>query len=467
MKKISILGSTGSIGRQTLSVVEALPERFKVTALAAGNNLDELLPQILRHHPEVVSVATPQLADELSRRLATGLKSGQPHPDIHHGREGMLAVGTHPSSGIVVSAAVGVVGLEATYEAVKLGRNVALSNKEVLVAAGELVMAAAAKSGRELLPVDSEHNAVHQCLRASRRNSSPKPAAGQHKPESAGETYAPEEMFFPGNPISEFAPAIPPPDPRLLHRAPSSPAPESAATLPAPLYPEVRRLVLTASGGPFRKTPLAQFAHVTVEQALAHPNWRMGNRITIDSATMMNKGFEVIEAHWLFDMRPDQIEVIIHPQSTVHSFVEFVDGAVLAQLAPPDMRMPIQYALTYPDRLASNAVELDWTKLRRLDFEKASTRRFPCLRLAREALEKGGALPCALNAADEVAVAAFLGHRLPFLGIPEVIESVLARTPRTRFSSIGDVLSADAEARRLANEEVARLFQPGSIAAGR
>jgi len=466
MKKVSILGSTGSIGRQTLSVVQSLPERFKITALAAGSNLDELLPQVLSHLPEIVSVATPELADQLSRRLAAGLKPGQLAPKIHHGREGMLAVGTHPNADIVVSAAVGVVGLEATYEAVKLGRSVALSNKEVLVAAGELVMAAAAKSGRELLPVDSEHNAVHQCLRASRRSSSPQSATTWNKPESAGRSFAPEEMFFPGNPISEFAPAIPPPDPRLLHRAPS-PGPESAATYRAPLYPEVRRLVLTASGGPFRKAPLAQLAHVTVEQALAHPNWRMGNRITIDSATMMNKGFEVIEAHWLFDMRPDQIEVIIHPQSTVHSFVEFADGAVLAQLAPPDMRMPIQYALTYPDRLASNTVELDWTKLRRLDFEKASTRRFPCLRLAREALVKGGALPCALNAADEVAVAAFLEHRLPFLGIPEVIESVLARTPRTRFSSIDDVLSADAEARRLANEEVARLCQPGSVAAGR
>jgi 1-deoxy-D-xylulose-5-phosphate reductoisomerase len=467
MEKISILGSTGSIGRQTLSVVESLPERFKITALAAGNNLAELLPQILRHGPEIVSVATPVLADELSRRLRAVLHNGQPHPEIQHGREGMLAVGTHPNADIVVSAAVGVVGLEATYEAVKLGRSVALSNKEVLVAAGELVMAAATKSGRELVPVDSEHNAVHQCLRAGRRNSLPQRASGQHEPGSVGGVYAPEEMFFPGNPISEFAPAIPPPDPRLLHREPSPPAPALTATHRAPLYPEVRRLVLTASGGPFRKTPLAQLAHVTVERALAHPNWRMGNRITIDSATMMNKGFEVIEAHWLFDMRPDQIDVIIHPQSTVHSFVEFVDGAVLAQLAPPDMRMPIQYALTYPDRLASNTVELDWTKLRRLDFEKASTRRFPCLRLAREALVKGGALPCALNAADEVAVAAFLEHRLPFLGIPEVIESVLARTSRTGFSSIDDVLSADAEARRLANEEVARLCQPGSVAAGR
>ncbi|HXY01626.1 MAG TPA: 1-deoxy-D-xylulose-5-phosphate reductoisomerase [Candidatus Limnocylindrales bacterium] len=388
MKRLSILGSTGSIGRQTLDVVESLSDQFKITALAAGNNLDELVPQILRHRPEVVSVATPQLADELACLLRA--QNHQPLPSIHHGREGMLAVGTHPSADIVVSAAVGVVGLEATYEAVKLGRTVALSNKEVLVAAGELVMAAAAKSGRELLPVDSEHNAVHQCLRG-----------GTH--------------------------------------------------------PEVRRLVLTASGGPFRKTPLAQLANVTTEQALHHPNWRMGNRITIDSATMMNKGFEVIEAHWLFDMRPNQIEVIIHPQSTIHSFVEFVDGSVLAQLAPPDMRMPIQYALTYPARVASQQVQLDWTKLRRLDFEKASTRRFPCLRLAREALKKGGALPCALNAADEVAVAAFLQNRLPFLGIPEVIETVLSRTPRKHFSSIDDVLAADSEARRRATEAVSSL----------
>ncbi|MGB7845195.1 MAG: 1-deoxy-D-xylulose-5-phosphate reductoisomerase [Candidatus Acidiferrum sp.] len=402
MKTLSILGSTGSIGRQTLSVVEAMNDQLQIVALAAGHNLDELLSQIERHHPELVSVATPQLADELSRRLHE--KNISPLPAIHHGREGMLAVGTHPGAEIVLSAAVGVVGLEATYEAVKLGRTVALSNKEVLVAAGELVMAAAAKAGRELLPVDSEHNAVHQCLRAGRRAND-----------------------------------------------------ESRIANHAPLYPEVRRIVLTASGGPFRKTPLAELAHVTVEQALAHPNWRMGNRITIDSATMMNKGFEIIEARWLFGVRPDQIEVIIHPQSTIHSFVEFIDGSVLAQLAPPDMRMPIQYALTFPARIASNQVALDWSKLRRLDFAKASTRRFPCLRLAREAMKKGGALPCALNAADEVAVAAFLDHRLPFLGIPGVIEAVLARTPRIKLSSIDDVLSADAEARRQAAEEIVRF----------
>ncbi len=394
MKSLSILGSTGSIGRQTLSVVESLPGQFQILALAAGSNLDELLPQIERHHPELVSVATPQLADELSRRLR---EKGIALPAIHHGREGMLAVGTHPHADIVVSAAVGVVGLEATYEAVKLGRTVALSNKEVLVAAGELVMAAAAKSGRELLPVDSEHNAVHQCLRAG-------------------------------------------------------------------IHPEVRRIILTASGGPFRKTPLKALESVTPAQALAHPNWRMGNRISIDSATMMNKGFEIIEARWLFGVRPDQIDVVIHPQSTVHSMVEYVDGSVLAQLGPTDMRMPIQYALTYPHRVASNQVALDWAKLRRLDFERASTRRFPCLRLAREAMKKGGAWPCALNAADEIAVAAFLEQRLPFLGIPEVIERVLSRTPRVRFENIGDVLAADAEARSQAKEEVLRLSTHPAVA---
>jgi 1-deoxy-D-xylulose-5-phosphate reductoisomerase len=395
LKQLSILGSTGSIGRQCLSVVEALPERFAIVALAAGGNLPELAGQIERHRPELVSVSDEKKAQELAPRLrGTGIS---PLPAIHHGREGLLAVGTHPRADIVVSAAVGVVGLEATYEAVKLGKTVALSNKEVLVAAGELVMAAAKKAGRELLPVDSEHNAVHQCLR--------------------GGTHG-----------------------------------------------EVRRLVLTASGGPFRKTPLASFETVSPEQALAHPNWKMGNRVTIDSATMMNKGFEVIEARWLFGVRPDQIDVVIHPQSTVHSMVEFVDGSILAQLAPTDMRMPIQYALTYPERVASNQLALDWSKLRRLDFAKVSTRRFPCLRLAREAMKKGGALPCALNAADEVAVAAFLDRRLPFPGIAEVIERVLARTPRTRFEKMDDVLAADAEARRMAKEEVNRLAVAAVIA---
>lgn len=389
MKQLAILGSTGSIGRQCLSVVEALPGRFGVVALAAGSNLEELAGQVAKFKPEVVSVGDAAKAGDLARLLKE--KGISPLPAIHHGREGMLAVGTHPEAEIVVSAAVGVVGLEATYEAVKLGRTIALSNKEVLVAAGELVMAAVQKAGKELLPVDSEHNAVHQCLRA-----------GEHK--------------------------------------------------------EVSKLVLTASGGPFRKTALKDLENVTVEQALAHPNWKMGNRITIDSATMMNKGFEVIEARWLFGMRPDQIEVVIHPQSTIHSMVEYVDGSILAQLGPTDMRMPIQYALTYPERVASNQIALDWSKLKRLDFEKASTRRYPCLKLAREAMRKGGALPCALNAADEVAVAAFLEGKLAFLGIPEVVEKVLERMPRQKLQKMDDVLAADAEARRMAREEVASLF---------
>jgi 1-deoxy-D-xylulose-5-phosphate reductoisomerase len=444
MKSLSILGSTGSIGRQTLNVVESLPDRLKIVALAAGNNLDELVPQIERHHPELVSVATPQLADELHRRVVAGLQTGQPKPEIHHGREGMLAVGTHPAAEIVLSAAVGVVGLEATYEAVKLGRTVALSNKEVLVAAGELVMAAAARSGKELLPVDSEHNAVHQCLLAGKRSQIGSAGILPASASSLGGRSLPAQAGFSS-------------DIHATNKNGASAPEDSSSSLATALFPEVRRVVLTASGGPFRKTPLAQLSNVTTAQALAHPNWKMGNRITIDSATMMNKGFEIIEAHWLFGLRPDQIDVIIHPQSVIHSFVEFVDGAVLAQLAPPDMRMPIQYALTYPDRVASQQVQLDWTKLRRFDFQKASTRRFPCLRLAREAMKKGGALPCALNAADEVAVAAFLDHRLPFLGIPEVVEAVLAKTPRIKFASIADVLQADQEARRQAAEEVARL----------
>jgi len=387
LKRIAILGSTGSIGQQCLSVIEALPDRLSVVALAAGNNIEELAGQIQRHRPQVVSVADQGRTGELAERLRVAGVS--PLPEIHWGREGMLAVATHPDAEMVVSAAVGVVGLEATYSAIEKRKAVALSNKEVLVAAGELVMAAVKRAGIELLPVDSEHNAIHQCLRGGKQA-------------------------------------------------------------------EVKRLVLTASGGPFRKTPLQDLARVTPEQALAHPNWRMGRRITVDSATLVNKGFEVIEARWLFGMRPDQIDVVIHPQSTIHSLVEFVDGSVLAQLGPTDMRLPIQYALTYPERVASKQCALDWSKLRRLDFEKVSPRRFPCLKLARQALAKGGALPCAFNAADEVAVTAFLEGRLPFAGIAAVIEHVLGRTPSRQFAGIADVLSADGEARALAQQEIER-----------
>jgi 1-deoxy-D-xylulose-5-phosphate reductoisomerase len=260
-----------------------------------------------------------------------------------------------------------------------------------------LVMAAAVGAGVELLPVDSEHNAIHQCLRAGRLG-------------------------------------------------------------------EVRQLILTASGGPFRKTPLAQMAEATPEQALAHPNWRMGNRITIDSATLMNKGFEVIEARWLFGVPPERISVVIHPQSTIHSMVEYVDGSVMAQLGPTDMRMPIQYALTYPERAASNQVRLDWSALRRLDFESVPPRKFPCLDLARAALLEGGAQPCALNAADEVGVAAFLERRLSFPGIARVIERVLERMPRVKLAVIDDVAAADGEARRLAQEEVLRESERFAVA---
>ena len=383
MKRISILGSTGSIGRQSLEVVASLPGRFEVVGLAAGSNVGLMAEQIARHRPKVVSVGTEKAARELC-----AIVHGQRHAapiEILFGPEGMERVATHPDVEIVVSGAVGVVGLPATYKAIAHGKDIALANKEVLVAAGELVMSAVARRQVALLPVDSEHNAVHQCLRA-----------GQHG--------------------------------------------------------EVKRLVLTASGGPFRTTPAAQLAKVTPEQALAHPNWKMGRRITIDSATLMNKGFEVIEAHWLFGMELDRIQVVIHPQSTIHSMVEFVDGSILAQLGPTDMRMPIQYALTYPERVSSNGFALDWRSLRQLDFEEVPAEKFPCLRLAREALREGGLLPCALNAADEVAIGAFLEGRLPFPGIAEVIERVLERMTRAPLHSIEDVLDADGEARRLAGE---------------
>jgi 1-deoxy-D-xylulose-5-phosphate reductoisomerase len=391
MKRIAILGSTGSIGRQCLKVVDSLPGRFEVVALAAGSNAKLVAEQVARHHPKVVSMGTEASASELRIALkqTKGGSSGFPLPEILFGAQGIECVATHPDSDTVVSATVGVVGLPATYKAIERGKNIALANKEVLVAAGELVMAAVARHRVVLLPVDSEHNAIHQCLRA-----------GENR--------------------------------------------------------EVKRLVLTASGGPFRKTPVSRLSKVTPKQALAHPNWKMGQRITIDSATLMNKGFEVIEARWLFGTELDKIQVVIHPQSTIHSMVEFVDGSILAQLGPTDMRMPIQYALTYPERVASNECALDWSALRKLDFQSVPVRKFPCLVLAKEALRQGGALPCALNAADEIAVAAFLEKRLPFLGIAAVIERVLSRMPRVSFHQIEDVLAADEEARRLAREEVKR-----------
>lgn len=395
MKKIAILGCTGSIGRQCLQVVDALPGRFEVVSMAAGSNVALVATQVKKYRPKVVSVGTEAAAKELRAALQTGHTgdrlSGNGHalPEILFGPEGIERVATHPEAEIVVSAAVGVVGLPATYKAIQEGKHIALANKEVLVAAGELVMAAVERHGVSLLPVDSEHNAIHQCMRGGERG-------------------------------------------------------------------EIKRLVLTASGGPFRKTPVSELDSVTPEQALAHPNWKMGERITIDSATLMNKGFEVIEARWLFGMPLEKIRVVIHPQSTVHSMVEYVDGSVLAQLGPTDMRMPIQYALTYPQRMASNECALDWTTLRRLDFEEVPAGKFPCLELAREALRQGGLMPCALNAADEVAIAAFLDRKLALPGIAGVIEGVLQRMPKATLSSIDDLMAADSEARRLAHEEVER-----------
>src|SRR5580693_1849736 len=389
MKRISILGSTGSIGRQCLDVVATNPGKFQIVAIAAGQNAKLAAEQATQCHPQLISVATEAAAKELCAILKSSREKNARQPEILFGPEGMERVATHEQAEIVVSAAVGVVGLPATYKAVEQGKLIALANKEVLVAAGEIVMAAVHRHKAALLPVDSEHNAIHQCLRA-------------------GESR------------------------------------------------EVKRLILTASGGPFRKTPIAQLKKMTPKQALKHPNWKMGQRITIDSATLMNKGFEVIEAKWLFGVDLDKIHVVIHPQSTIHSMVEYVDGSILAQLGPTDMRMPIQYALTYPERVPSKECALDWAKLSSLDFEQVPAKKFPCLTLAKHALREGGPLPCALNAADEIAVAAFLEGKLKFLEISEVIEKVLGKMPRTEMNSIEGVLQADGEARRLARIEVER-----------
>ncbi len=378
MRALAILGSTGSVGRQCLDVVEQLRERLSVVALAAGSNIDGLAGQVARFHPELVSVASADNATTLRERIrALGVTR---EPEILWGREGLNAVATHPKADVVVSATVGVVGLEASYKALAAGKRLALANKEVLVAAGELVTQAASITEAEILPVDSEPNAVHQCLRAGKRK-------------------------------------------------------------------ELRRLILTGSGGPFLRWPRAKLERATPRQALQHPNWRMGNRITVDSATLMNKGFEVIEARWLFGLRPEQIEVVIHPQSTVHSMVEFVDGSVLAQMAPPDMRLPLQYALTYPDRLPSSNHRISLADLRRLDFQAPDEKKFPCLKLARQAQAAGGSMPCVLNAADEVAVGAFLQKRIRFMQIPELVERVLQSSTPVRLNSIDEVMNCDQQAR--------------------
>ena len=386
MKRISILGSTGSIGRSTLSVAESYPDRFQIVALAAGSNLESAFEQARRWRPRVISMAGEADADALRTRLKN---EGLGETEVVHGGAGTVRVATHPDVDFVVSAIVGVAGLEATYEAVRAGKTLGLANKECLVAAGELITAEARKRNVALLPIDSEHNAVHQCMRGGRME-------------------------------------------------------------------EVERVWLTASGGPFRNTPQSEFASITVEQALNHPTWKMGKRITIDSATLMNKGFEVIEACRLFHMPPAKVEVIVHPQSTIHSMVEFVDGSILAQFSVTDMRLPILYALTYPERIQSD-MRFAVSDLRHLDFTPPDLKKFPCLRLAYEAAEAGGAKTVALNAADEVAVAAFLEGGIRFDEIPRVIEKVLEATSSGALESIQKVLQADAEARRIAREQVSAV----------
>jgi 1-deoxy-D-xylulose-5-phosphate reductoisomerase len=387
VKKIAILGSTGSIGTSTLSIVEQFSDRYEVVSLAAGQNIDATFEQCVRWRPKLVSLATEELAGELQRRLgAAGITPGT--IEVLWGSAGNVKAATLPEVDFVVSAIVGVAGLEATYAAACAGKDIGLANKESMVAAGELVIEAVRKSGSALLPIDSEHNAVHQCMRGGTAN-------------------------------------------------------------------EVKQIWLTASGGPFRSTPKVDFATITPSQALKHPTWVMGQRITIDSATMMNKGFEVIEACRLFDLPASKVRVTVHPQSTVHSLVEYVDGSILAQLSVTDMRLPILYALAYPERVESD-LTFDLEKLSYLNFSPPDFDRFPCLRLAYEAAEAGGTAGVALNAADEIAVAAFLGGEIPFMGIPRTIEQVLAATPVTRPCSIQEVLAADETARAQAHEVIAQ-----------
>jgi 1-deoxy-D-xylulose-5-phosphate reductoisomerase len=391
MKRIAILGSTGSIGRSTLSVVESFPDRFQVATLAAGRNTELAFEQAVRWKPQVVSLANDHDADALRAKLRA---SGLSEIEVVHGPAGTVQVATHPEVDFVVSAIVGVSGLEATYQAVKAGKTVGLANKECLVVAGELITAEARKQGKPLLPIDSEHNAVHQCLRGGR-----------------------------------------------MH--------------------EVERIWLTASGGPFLHTPKSEFASITVQQALNHPTWKMGKRITIDSATLMNKGFEVIEACRLFNVPPERVQVIVHPQSTIHSLVEFVDGSILAQISVTDMRLPILYALTYPDRIPSD-LRFSIGDLRHLDFCPPDMAKFPCLALAYEAAATGGTKTIALNAADEVAVAAFLDEQIGFEDIPRIIEETMAATPARHLESIYEVLAQDTEARLLASEITKQHTRKGS-----
>jgi 1-deoxy-D-xylulose-5-phosphate reductoisomerase len=380
VKSIAILGSTGSVGVTTLDVVARFADRFRVVAMAAGRNLDLLAEQVRRFRPELVSVASADLACELAERLPPE------RPAIVHGIEGAIAVATHPAATLLVSALVGAKGLRPTLAAITAGKDIAFANKEVLVVAGELVIRAARTHGVNLLPVDSEHNAIFQCLEGRDRKT-------------------------------------------------------------------LRRIILTASGGPFRELSLDQFANVTVADALCHPTWQMGSKITIDSATLMNKGLEVIEARWLFDLAPEQISVVIHPQSVIHSMVELVDGSVIAEMAIPDMAIPVAYALAFPDRLPLDHLPpLSLVDRGKLTFEAPDVTRFPCLRLAYEALGEGGMMPACLNAANEELVAAFLAGHVRFIDVPRYIENAMQRFDNRPVTSLEDLLAADGWARATVRE---------------
>jgi 1-deoxy-D-xylulose-5-phosphate reductoisomerase len=389
-KGLSILGCTGSVGGNVLRIVDAFPGRFEVVGLAAGTNVERLAEQVARHRPRVVSVATSDAREALGRLVDTrGVAVGV-------GEEGSVEVATHAEAGMVVASAVGAVGLVPTYRALEAGKDVALANKETLVMAGELMVARSHGRGGRLLPIDSEHCALHQCLDG-------------RKPD------------------------------------------------------EVRRLVLTASGGPFLKRPRETFDRVTPDEALNHPTWSMGRKITIDSATLMNKGLEVIEARWLFGIPAERVTVLIHPQSVVHSMVEFVDGTVLAQLGVTDMRLPIQYALSYPERWQAAIPGMDFTQAMTLQFEVPDRQRFPCLGLAYRALEAGGSLPAVLNAANEEAVSAFLDGLIPFTAIPEAIQAVMETHAPVAVSGLEDVLEADAWARKEARNVLGRATTRATV----
>ena len=381
-RNLTILGSTGSIGTNTLDVVRQNGDRFSVFALVAGRNIALLAEQIQEFHPQVAVVQEASDIEKLRKLLPN---SG--NPDILSGPSAYLQVAIAPEADTVMSSIVGVAGLEATYEAVRCGKRVGLANKEVLVSGGKLVMEAVGEHHAELIPVDSEHNGAHQCLRAGLRS-------------------------------------------------------------------EATKLILTASGGPFRTTPQEALEWVTPADALKHPTWKMGNRITIDSATLMNKGFEVIEARWLFDFGPEDIEVVVHPQSSVHAMVEYADGTVIAQVSATDMRMPIQYALTWPERSSAPVPKIDWSQARKWEFHAPDYDKFPLLGLAYESLRQGGSASCILNAADEIAVGAFLDGRIGFPAIARVVEETLQRMPHREPSSVAEILAVDEQARRLAQNVI-------------